>query len=259
MSGRLPTRRGQQTSRGRRERGCALVTGASRGIGAAIARGLAADGWPVGVNYREHRDAAESVVEEIRDAGGEVVALQADIAKPEAAKELCDSLASELKRPISVLVNNAATGVPRLAAQMDEESWQPVIETNLAAASRLTRHALRSMMRQRFGRIVNIASAAVWHPNPGQSNYLAAKAGLIGFTKAVAVEVAPLSVTVNAIAPGLIRTDTGVQFADSMLGSIPAQRLGEPEEVAACTRFLVSESAGYVTGSVLTVDGGLTA
>jgi 3-oxoacyl-[acyl-carrier protein] reductase len=239
-------------------RGCALVTGASRGIGAAIARGLAADGWAVGVNYREQRDAADSVVAEIRDAGGEAIALQADIATSEAAEELCRSLEADLGKPILVLVNNAATGAARLAAQMDEESWQAVIETNLSAANRLIRRALRTMLRERFGRIVNVASAAVWRTTPGQSNYVAAKAGLIGLTKAVAVEVAPRSVTVNAIAPGLIETDSGARFADSMRESIPAKRLGAPEEVAACARFLASEEAAYVTGSVLTVDGGFS-
>ena len=199
------------------------------------------------------------MVTEIRSDGGEAVALEADVADPGAAEKLCSATERELDRPILALVNNAAVLIPRLSAQMDEESWQRVIETNLSAAQRLTRCALRSMLRGRFGRVVNVTSTAVRRPSPGQSNYVAAKAGLIGLTKAVAIEVAARSVTVNAIAPGLIETDAGAEFADSLLPTIPAGRMGTPDEVAACARFLVSEEAAYVTGSVLTVDGGFTA
>ena len=254
------------------QRGCALVTGASRGIGAAIARGLAADGWAVAVNYRVSGDEAEAVVATIRAKGGEAVAVEADIAVPAAADELCSRAEQELRRPLLVLVNNAAATADRLTLQMDDESWQAVLDTNLSAAFRLTRRALRSMLRKRFGRVVNVASVAAQRnvtaavgkrPAVGHSNYAASKAGLIGFTKAVAVEVARQAVTVNAIAPGFVDTDLAADADDgrlaSVLAALPAGRAGTSEEVAACARFLVSERAGYVTGSVLTVDGGLTA
>lgn len=241
------------------DRGCALVTGASRGIGAAIARGLAADGWAVGVNYRQREDDAEAVVSEIGANGGKAVAIQADVSLPESPKEIILRLESEFDRPVLVLVNNAGLGVTRLSLHLSEADWQRVLETNLSAAYRLTRLALRSMSRQRYGRIVNVSSAAVERPAPGQSAYVAAKAGLVGFTKAVAVEVAERSVTVNAIAPGLIETDLGAQAAELPRAGIPAGRMGTPDEVAACVRFLASEDAAYVTGTVLTVDGGLSA
>jgi 3-oxoacyl-[acyl-carrier protein] reductase len=255
-----------------KDRGCALVTGASRGIGAAIARGLAADGWPVGVAYRADDAAANVVVDEILAAGGKAVALKADIGDPAAADGLCSDLERGLERPLLVLVNNAATTGDRLSLQMDDESWEKVIDTDLSAAFRLTRRALRPMLRKRFGRVVNVASVAGHRnvgvatggpPTVGHSSYAAAKAGLIGFTKAVAVEVARHPVTINAIAPGLVDTDltrsTAGDRLKSLRDSIPAGRAGTPEEIAACARFLVSEQASYVNGSVLTVDGGLTA
>ena len=241
------------------ERGCALVTGASGGIGAAISRGLAADGWPVGVHYRSRRDAAEQTAEQIRAAGGEAVVLGAELDDPAAAEELCEQVESALGRPLLALVNNAGITRNGLLLQIDEDAWGTVIETNLSAAARLTRRALRSMLRARFGRVVNVASVAASRPSAGQSNYAASKAGLVGFTKAVAVEVARRPITVNAVAPGFVDTAMTASVPTELLSSIPAGRLGAPEEVAACVRFLASEAAGYVTGSVLTVDGGLTA
>lgn len=241
------------------DRGCALVTGASRGIGAAIARGLAADGWAVGVHYRTRREAAEEVVEDIRSDGGGALAIGADICDPGAADELCERAEQEFGRPVLVLVNNAAKADGALAFDIADEGWDRVLDTNLSAAFRLTRRALRPMLRERFGRVVNIASAAIERPPPGQAGYVASKAGLVGFTKALAIEVARRSVTVNAIAPGLIATAAAAGVDDALLASVPAGRRGTPDEVAACARFLVSDQAGYVTGSVLTVDGGLTA
>jgi 3-oxoacyl-[acyl-carrier protein] reductase len=239
--------------------GCALVTGASRGIGAAIATGLAQDGWPVGVNYRSDRAAAKRVVSEIAAAGGRAVAIGADVTDPDAPERLWSELESAFGVPVLALVNNAGITRDDLAASLGEEEWAQVVDTDLTAAFRLTRRALRGMLRARAGRVVNIASIAGLRANPGQANYAAAKAGLIAFTKTVAVEVARRGVTVNAVAPGLIETDMTAELSGDLEGLIPARRKGTPEEVAACVRFLVSAQASYVTGAVLSVDGGLAA
>jgi 3-oxoacyl-[acyl-carrier protein] reductase len=238
--------------------GSALVTGASRGIGASIARWLARDGWPVGVNYRQDAEGAEAVVKEIVDAGGRALALQGDVADPETADKLFEALEQEFG-PVLVLVNNAGVRADGLSPQIDDDDWQKVIETNLSAAFRLTRRALRPMLRARFGRVVNIASIVGQRANPGQANYAASKAGLVAMTKTVAAEVARRGVTVNAVAPGLIETDMTEGIADNLLEHVPARRAGTPDEVAECVRFLASDGAGYVTGVCLTVDGGLTA
>jgi 3-oxoacyl-[acyl-carrier protein] reductase len=239
--------------------GCALVTGASRGIGAAIAKALASEGWPVGVNYRSDSSAAGAVVQEIVDAGGRAVAVQADISDPEAADALFSRLEDELG-PVLVLVNNAGVRADGLSPQIDDEDWERVIDTNLSAAFRLTRRALRPMIRKRFGRVVNIASiVGAERANPGQANYAASKAGLVAMTKTVAAEVARRGVTVNAVAPGLIDTEMSEGIGEGLLEHVPARRAGTPEEVAACVRFLTSGDAAYVTGVCLTVDGGLTA
>jgi len=239
--------------------GCALVTGASRGIGAAIARSLAADGWPVGVNYRSEREAAERVVAEIEGNGGRALALGADVADPDAPDQLFEALESEYGMPVLVLVNNAGIARDDLLPSLGNEEWSTVIETNLNAAFRLTRRALRPMLRARAGRIVNVSSVVALRANPGQSNYAAAKAGLIAMTKTAAVEVARRGVTINAVAPGWIDTDMTADVSTDLLAAVPARRAGTPEEVAACVRFLVSDEASYVTGAVLTVDGGLAA
>jgi len=234
------------------------VTGASRGIGAAIARGLAEDGWAVGVNYRSDSDGAEEVVSQLEAAGGQALAIQADVSDPDAADALFPPL-EERFGPVLVLVNNAGVRVDGLAPQMEDEAWDKVLATNLSGAFRLTRRALRGMMRARFGRIVNISSIVGQRANPGQANYAASKAGLIAFTSTVAAEVARRSVTVNAVAPGLVETELTKDIGDEMLQAIPARRAGTPEEVAACVRFLVSQEASYVNGTTLTVDGGMTA
>jgi 3-oxoacyl-[acyl-carrier protein] reductase len=242
-----------------RPEGCALVTGASRGIGAAIARMLAREGWPVGVNYRADAESAQAVVKEIVDAGGSALAVQADISDPKAAEALFGQLEEELG-PVLVLVNNAGMRADGLSPQIDDEDWDKVIDTNLSAAFRLTRRALRPMIRNRFGRVVNIASiVGIEKANPGQANYAASKAGLVAMTKTVATEVARRNVTVNAVAPGLIATDMTEDLGDGLLQLVPARRAGTPDEVAACVRFLTSGDAAYVTGVCLTVDGGLTA
>jgi 3-oxoacyl-[acyl-carrier protein] reductase len=239
--------------------GSALVTGASRGIGAAIARALAREGWPVGVNYRSDSEAAEAVVEEITSAGGRAKALQGDVSDPATADALFTALEEEFG-PVLVLVNNAGVRADGLSPQIDDEDWDKVIDTNLSAAFRLTRRALRPMIRNRYGRVVNIASiVGAVRGNAGQANYAASKAGLVAMTRTVAAEVARRGVTVNAVAPGLIETDMTEGIGENLLEHVPARRAGTPDEVAECVRFLASDGAAYVNGVCLTVDGGLTA
>ena len=235
------------------------MTGASRGIGAAIARGLAEDGWPVGVNYRSDRDGAEAVVASITEAGGQAVALAADVADPAAADELFGALEAEFDCPVLVLVNNAGISRDDLTPSLGDEEWSAVIETDLTGAFRMTRRALKPMLRARRGRIVNVSSVVGLRANPGQANYAAAKAGLIALSRTASVEVARRGITVNAVAPGWIDTDMTASVSRDLLDAVPARRAGTPEEVVACVRFLASDAASYVTGAVLSVDGGLAA
>jgi 3-oxoacyl-[acyl-carrier protein] reductase len=239
--------------------GCALVTGASKGIGAAIARGLAADGWAVGVNYHSDPGGAERVVKAIAAEGGRAIAVGADVAHPRSPDELFGRLEEEFGCPVLVLVNNAGINRDDLTPSLGDEEWSAVIDTNLTAAFRLTRRALKAMLRARSGRIINVSSVVGLRANPGQANYAAAKAGLLALTKTVAVEVARRGITVNAVAPGWIDTGMTAEVSRDLLAAVPARRAGTPNEVAACVRFLASEEASYVTGAVLTVDGGLAA
>jgi 3-oxoacyl-[acyl-carrier protein] reductase len=238
--------------------GCALVTGGSRGIGAAIARALAADGWPVGINYRSDGEGAARVAGEVESAGGSAMPVRADVSDSGAAGPLFSAL-EERFGPVLVLVNNAGVRADGLSPQLSDEDWNSVIDTNLSAAFWTTRRALGPMLRARFGRIVNVASVVGPRANAGQSNYAASKAGLIGFTKTVAAEVARRGVTVNAVAPGFVETELTAGVPAEVLSAVPARRPGTPDEVAACVRFLAGEQASYVTGTTLTVDGGMSA
>jgi 3-oxoacyl-[acyl-carrier protein] reductase len=240
-----------------RPQGVALVTGSSRGIGAATALMLAADGWPVRVNYRADEAGAKEVVAQIEAAGGTATLWQGDIAD---SGDIVRMTEPGDDGPVLVLVNNAGVRMDNLSPQLEDDQWQTVIDINLTATFRATRAVLPKMMRARFGRVINVASVAGIRANPGQANYSASKAGVIGFTKTVAAEVARRGVTVNAVAPGLIETAfTEDVMEGDMAKAIPARRVGTPEEVAACIRFLASAQASYVTGTTLTVDGGLSA
>jgi 3-oxoacyl-[acyl-carrier protein] reductase len=235
-----------------------LVTGADRGIGAASARALAADGWNVAVLYRSGESTATELVEAIAADGGRAQAFHLDLTD-EAACEQVFADVEESLGPVLGLVNNAGVRADNLALSIADGDWDIVLETNLTAAFRMTRRALRAMLRARFGRIVNIASVVGPRANAGQANYAASKAGLIGLTKTIAAEVARKGVTVNAVAPGFIETDLTADIPDAVKEAVPARRAGRPEEVGACVAFLASDKAGYVTGTTLYVDGGLAA
>ncbi len=238
----------------------AVVTGSSRGIGRAIALKLASLGAKVVINYKSSVEAAEVVVEEIKAGGGEAVAVQADVSVPAEAQALIKT-ATETYGRLDILVNNAGVNRDTLLMRMKEEDWDIVLDTNLKGAFNCTKAAQRPMMKQRYGRIVNITSVTGLVGNPGQANYSAAKAGLVGFTKAVAREIGSRNITVNAVAPGFIETDMTAslpqEFKDKALEMTPLGRFGAPEDVASAVAFLVSEEAGFITGHVLSVDGGM--
>lgn len=241
-----------------RAKGCALVTGASRGIGAETARMLARDGWTVGVNYRRDAEGANEVVRQITAEGGKALPLEGDVCERASIENLFGEL-EQSSGPVLVLVNNAGMRDDMLAVSLEEDAWLKVVDTNLSAVYRTTRRALMPMVRARWGRIVNVASIIGMRANVGQANYAASKAGLIGLTKTVAAEVAKRGVTVNAVAPGFIRTAMTADVGDELLRMIPARRAGVPADVAACIRFLVTPAAGYITGATIPIDGGLSA
>jgi len=238
----------------------AIVTGASRGLGRAIAIKLASLGAKVVVNYRSNTSAAEEVLSLIREAGGEAIPVQADVSIFDDAQRLVKSTLEHFGR-LDILVNNAGTTRDGLLVRMSEEDWDIVIDTNLKGAFNCTKAAQRRMLKQRYGRIVNITSVAGLAGNAGQTNYVAAKAGLIGFTKALAKEVGSRNITVNAVAPGYIPTDLSASLPPDLIAKgldmTPLGHPGTPEDIANAVAFLVSDDASYITGQVLSVDGGL--
>lgn len=237
----------------------AVVTGASRGIGRAAALALAAEGATVVVNYASSSQAADAVVAEITATGGEAVALQADVAQADQVDALFNTVMEKYGR-VDVLVNNAGIARDTLLLRMKLEDWQAVIDLNLTGVFLCTRVASKIMLKQRSGRIINITSVVGEMGNPGQANYSAAKAGVIGFTKTVAKELASRGITVNAVAPGFIATDmtADIKAGEEILKLIPLGRYGQPEEVAGLIRFLAADAAAaYITGQVINIDGGM--
>lgn len=239
----------------------ALVTGASRGIGAVVAQRLAQEGAAVAVNYQASETAAAQVVAAITAAGGNAAAFPADVSQESAAKELVDRVMAQWGR-LDILVNNAGITRDRLLLRMTPQDWDEVLQVNLRGAFLCTKYVMPHLIRRRQGRVVNMSSVVGLSGNPGQANYAAAKAGLIGFTKAVAREVASRNITVNALAPGFI--DTGgmveqmtAEARQQVLTRIPMARFGSADDVAAAVAFLCGPGAGYITGQTLTIDGGM--
>ncbi len=238
----------------------ALVTGGSRGIGRAVAQLLATQGHRVAVNYTANEVAADAAVKAIAAAGGSAIAVQADVGDPDSVTAMFAMIGERLGS-VEILVNNAGITRDALVLRMGVEAWDEVIETNLRSVYLVSKAALRGMLRARWGRIVSISSVSGIAGNPGQANYAASKAGIIGFTKSVAREVGSRGITVNAVAPGFIETDMTDALGDEITTAarerIALGRLGQPEEVAAAVGYLASDDASYVTGHTLVVDGGI--
>lgn len=238
----------------------AIVTGASQGLGRAIALELARNGARIACVARDADKLADTVTA-ITEAGGQAAAFTCDVKDRPSIDRLVDEVAEKWER-LDILVNNAGVTRDTLLPRMSDDEWDDVINTNLTGAFLFARAASRIMMRQRYGRIINISSVSGLMGNPGQTNYSASKAGLIGFTRSLSRELAGRKVTINAVAPGFIESDMtrslGETILDEVKKRIPAKRLGTPQDVAACVLFLASRDAAYVTGQVLTVDGGMT-
>ena len=237
----------------------AFVTGASRGIGKACALALADSGARVALAAR-HKEKLEEVAAEIRSRSGEAYVIELDLASDDSIKHAFAVTAKEFGR-IDILVNNAGITRDNLALRMRKDDWNAVLETNLTGAFRAIQQVLQGMMRERWGRIINITSVVGEAGNAGQANYAASKAGLIGLTKSMAQEMASRHITVNAVSPGFIDTEMTSVLSDEIrakvMEAIPLRRLGKPEDVAAAVRFLASEEAGFITGHVLAVNGGM--
>ncbi|WP_042144893.1 3-oxoacyl-[acyl-carrier-protein] reductase [Paucisalibacillus sp. EB02] len=238
----------------------AIVTGGSRGIGRSIALELAKNGANIVVNYAGSEAKAQAVVEEIEELGVKAFKVQADVADEQQVKEMV-KFTTDTFGSVDILVNNAGITRDNLLMRMKETEFDQVINTNLKGVFVCTKSVTRQMMKQRSGRIINVASIVGVSGNPGQANYVAAKAGVIGLTKTTAKELASRNILVNAIAPGFISTDMTDQLTDeqrdSMLGLIPLAKLGEPEDVAKVVRFLASDDANYITGQTIHIDGGM--
>lgn len=239
----------------------AVVTGGSRGIGRAIALALGRAGAQVAITCTQQRDAAEAVVDALRQMGSDGRVYQFDVADFDATTAAFAAMVADFGR-LDVLVSNAGVRRDQLLVRMQPEEWDVVLRTNLTGTFNCARAAARTMLRQRWGRIIAIASIAGLFGNAGQTNYAASKAGMIGFAKALAKELAPRGITVNAVAPGLIETDMTQSLSEAqrqtLLGHIPSGSFGTPEDVAACVLFLASDEARYITGEVISVSGGLT-
>jgi 3-oxoacyl-[acyl-carrier protein] reductase len=237
----------------------AIVTGASRGIGRAVAIALASEGAKVVVNYASSSQAADAVVAEIEGMGSEAIAVQADVGQADQVDGLFNAVMERWGR-IDVLVNNAGIARDTLLIRMKLEDWQAVVDLNLTGVFLCTKAASKVMLKQRSGRIINVTSVVGEMGNAGQGNYSASKAGVIGFTKSIAKEVASRGITVNAVAPGFITTDmtADLKVGEEILKMIPLGRYGQPEEVAGLIRFLAADAAAaYITGQVMNVDGGM--
>ncbi|MCF6095813.1 3-oxoacyl-[acyl-carrier-protein] reductase [Thermovorax subterraneus] len=239
-----------------------LVTGGSRGIGRSISIKLARLGAKVVINYKSNEELAKKVVSEIESLNGEALAFIADVADYEEASRMVEEIYEKFGR-IDILVNNAGITRDGLILRMSEKDWDDVINTNLKGIFNTTKNAVRYMVKQRWGRIITISSIVGLYGNPGQANYAAAKAGIIGFTKSLAKELGSRGITVNAVAPGFIRTDMTAEIImkskeASIIEKIPLRRLGEPDDVANLVAFLASEEANYITGQIIAIDGGLT-
>jgi 3-oxoacyl-[acyl-carrier protein] reductase len=250
-----------QSSGGSLKDQVAIVTGGSRGIGRAIVKALATEGAKVAFIYRGSQPAAESLVQEVRQSGGTVTAMQCDVAKLDEAQKCVEQVETEWGK-LDILVNNAGVIKDDLFVRMEPEAWQTVLQTNLGGVFNFCKAVGYTMMKQRRGRIINISSVAAQHVNPGQTNYAASKGAINAFTRALAVELAGRNVTVNAIAPGFIETDMSEavrnKAGDLIKKMIPMKRLGQPDDIARVAVFLAGPDAAYITGQVITVDGGLS-
>jgi 3-oxoacyl-[acyl-carrier protein] reductase len=240
----------------------ALVTGGSRGIGRAIVKAFAAEGAKVAVVFRGSKEAADALIQEVREAGGTALAVQTDVTDSAVVQRCVETVEKELG-PVEILVNNAGVIHDDLFVRMEPESWQTVLQTNLGGTYNFCRAVAYPMMKRRWGRIINVSSIAAEHVNQGQTNYAASKGAINAFTRALAVELASRNVTVNAIAPGFIETDMSAAIrnkAGDLIEKkmIPMKRIGRPDDIARVAVFLASADSDYITGQVLTVDGGLS-